>query len=60
VGALLGDAVGPLSAGHRGWGNTLQGLREQRSGDPEVLARSLLKRGMRPSAPQGVKSAPRV
>jgi chromosome segregation ATPase len=57
---ILRDAVGPLSAGHRGWGNTLQGLREQRSGDPEVLARSLQRRGMRPDAPQGVKSEPRV
>ncbi len=45
---LLRDAVDPLLGGQRGWGQTLQSVRSQRAGDPEVRARSLQRRGLRP------------
>lgn len=59
VGAILRDAVGPLAGGEKGWGDTLRGIREQRAGDPEVRARSLQKRGIRPEF-VGAKPKPGV
>lgn len=45
---LLRDAVDPLLGVQRGGDQTLQSVRSQRAGDPEVRARSLERRGLRP------------
>ena len=59
VSVLLSDAVDPLVGGHRATGQTLMGLRSERDGDPEVRARSMERRGIRPEF-VGAKPKPGV
>ncbi len=47
---MLRDALGPFSAGQRGWGAALMGIREQRANDPEVRAHQLRKQAKREAA----------